>query len=72
MLNATTLAIAVTSHNFNIVNIETGLLAFSVVHFDISSEELRNLSEEEGTSPSSYRRSEASYQEQFVFLRAVE
>ena len=28
---ATTLAIAVTPHNFNVVNIETGLLAFSAV-----------------------------------------
>ena len=31
-MNKTTLAIAVTSHNFNIANIEIGLLAFSVVH----------------------------------------
>ena len=33
LMNATTLAIA--PYNFNIANTETGLLAFSVLHFDI-------------------------------------
>ena len=73
-MNKTTLAMAVTSHNFNIANIEIGPLAFSAVHFDVKpqsvlkikpidnedcrSEEQLQLHQEEPSS-SSRRRSEA-------------
>ena len=86
-MNKTTLAIAATSHNFNIANIEIGLLAFSAVHFDIKpqsvlkvkpidnedrrSEERQHLHQEEPSS-SSRRRSESSHQEQLVLLRTPE